>query len=353
MLTPRTKKQLIELEMIKRDTIFYLNLVQNMGKSQKHGILVFGLIPHVSLFIYETFCYFQKNFPDYARTINLKYKTILEHSRHRAKLLEEKDFLVFLAHNTQLDEEHFNREHTGWFKWRRFFQCDLGLYYYRDNIIHTTTNVYREQIDHKDLGQNIGAYIGHLYRNIVNAHLSNNDEPNRIIDRLVSYKDVKARKYLPSIFNGPQNTALNSGILATFAALNYYRYVLTDLVPGSPDTLFKIKYIVLYHSVIGIEKIKNQYYSELTDRSKDLIERIRADGEVRQKQKTKHFRNILVHYTINDNVPEANLDQNTYLVELIEHFFPVYSADSLNAEIDKQIDNVLCHLQAWLVDERK
>jgi len=353
MLSPTNTTQHIELEMIRSDTCFYYDLMQAVRASEKSSILILGITPYLSLFVIETYNYFCRNFPDYAQTLDLQHNELINKSRHKIKLLEEKGLIDLLADIANSDTDTFNRGHTGFFRWRRFFQKDLGLYYYQDNIIQTTHRVDRTLS--VEFGYAIGYYIGQLYRDLVtNSHLHNRYiQQNKFTDESIWCKDVKSSEYLLSIFNGPGPANVNNAILLLLATLNYCRHVLTDLVPGSPDTLFKLKYIVLHHSIISFRILRDRFYRGMfTEKSKLFLEDILKYGEREEKEKKKEFRNILVHYEIK-HVPENELDQNVRLFGLVEHFFPGYSADDLNDSIDDQIDKVLHHLREWFVYERK
>lgn len=355
MLSPTNTTQHIELEMIRSDTCFYYDLMQAVMASKKSSILFLGLTHYLSLFVTETYNYFCANFPDYAQTLGLQHKEAINKSRHKIKLLEEKGFIDLLADTANSDTDFFNRSHTGFFRWRKFFQKDLGLYYYQNNIIQTTHRIDRLS-DPFGFGRAIGNYIGRLYRDMfANFHLHNRYiQQNKFTDKSIWYKDVKSSKYLLSIFNGPGSTNVNNAILLLLAELNYCRHVLTDLAPGSPDTLFKLKYIILHHSIISFRKLQDRFYPQgvFTEKSKSFLKSILRDGQFKQKDNHENFRHILVHYAIKD-IPENELDKNVKLFGIVEHFFPGYSADDLNDLIDNQIDKVLHHLREWLIYEHK
>ena len=69
----------------------------------------------------------------------------------------------------------------------------------------------------------------------------------QISDSELKYVDTKSVKFLNSIFNGHGYEAINLTLLMFLTQINFLRFVLNQLMGSSPHTLFKFKFIALYH----------------------------------------------------------------------------------------------------------
>ena len=57
----------LELNLIKNDANFYLDFMLQLCKQESVGVLIFGLMPYLSLVTVESYNYIEKKFPDYAK----------------------------------------------------------------------------------------------------------------------------------------------------------------------------------------------------------------------------------------------------------------------------------------------
>ena len=73
----------LELESIKQDVDFYYDVMLKLSSKRTIGVLIFGLMPYLSLFTVETYNYFQANFPQNAKSILREHEEIITSSRMR------------------------------------------------------------------------------------------------------------------------------------------------------------------------------------------------------------------------------------------------------------------------------
>jgi len=68
------QKQLktLEINLIRKDIGFYDRLMELTLKKESTGILIFGMIPYISLFTIESYTYIKKVLPHYLR-LNLTH----------------------------------------------------------------------------------------------------------------------------------------------------------------------------------------------------------------------------------------------------------------------------------------
>ncbi len=367
-------KQAFELEMIKADVEFYHQLLMAISGEEVSGILSFGLIPYLSLFVVETYNYFCSSFPNFANVARRKHEDILCASRTRVKLFDDtrKDVVSQVDHlRWILDFCHswMNSKHVGLLGWvKRLIQTDMGLFFYGDHLVCTTqaalfnlgfekgdlaTTQRGEPVDlphlSRSIGYDIGEYLGFLLDR--SADTSNKSNTTLCAYHLTNSQfqceDHKAQQYLRDMYNGKETLHLNSCLLLFLTTINFLVYVFSQLVINSPDTWFKVKFITLYHVISGVKKLQNYFYKRFSKRSKGYLSRLIGDSEMKELLNHKlPFRNIMVHYEIRD-VPEGSLDPSVRYFGLVESCFDGLRFRDVNEMIDRQLLRVSNVLEAW------
>ena len=362
-----------EFLMIQNDIKFCNDLIHSMIASPKMGILSFSFLPYLSLFIVESFDYLNVNRHEYAQLIKPQYEDVLRASRVRVKLFEEDNIADIISWISEDQIAWYNHDHNGSFGWlKRIIQSDMGLFSYHNHIISTThiallnLGVIKEQQNtiassfmnnlsflSLSISEEIGRYISRLYLNLITTSQNDQTLPistYKITSEFVTHKDVKARTYYSSTFNGPASDQVNSGLLLLLSALNFFHKIMDRMSTDKNDTLLKFKFITLYHAIASIERLKNRYWSQglLSDRSKGFLKAILTDEEVKFITSTTKLRNILVHYSM-EGVPLAKLNLNTRLFGLVEYCYKGLSAEDLESLLDRQLLRILMSLEEWLV----
>lgn len=365
----------VEIELIKQDVGFYFDIMLNLATRQSIGILIFGLIPYLSLFTVETYKYLQNVFPQYARFVSREHKEIITASRMRIKLFDDKEQRVdgifeLLKWIMEFNKEWHINGHKGFLApLKRALQYDLGIFFYDSHIIGSThVGFFNIGYDKKDLpltsgdisnvlpslsksiGFALGNYLGQLCS--IPEFIPNNIEPvfsYNINDERMKYKDEKANRYLSVVFNGDKTIDMNFSLLLFLATLNFMQYIFRNVVIGSPPTLFKLKFVTLYHLVSSLEKLKKYYYSIdlLSNNSKSHFQDILEEKELALLRSRKAFRNILVHYTIR-GIPESSLNTSENLFGLIEYFFDGKTYAEIDKMLDEQIARISAILEEWI-----
>ena len=134
----------IELEVIKGDAIFYRNLLNQLISSERSDILIFGLIPYLSLFTIETYRYLQKTIPTYADSLTIKHAGIIGSSRMRVKLFDDSKkrldgMFELLNWITEFHIEWHIKKHKGIIGLlKRAIQKDMGIFAFQGHIIGST-----------------------------------------------------------------------------------------------------------------------------------------------------------------------------------------------------------------------
>ncbi|MBE2197647.1 MAG: hypothetical protein IAE79_03485 [Anaerolinea sp.] len=331
-----TKSQKIELLSIKEDTEFYRELILQLSSYSSSNVLIFGLFPYVSLYVEETFNYVQRTFPSVAGSLSPKYGNVIKSSRMRVKFFDDSKKRIdgmfeLLAWISEFNTEWHIHKHKGFLSpLKRMLQKDLGLFGYNGHLFGSThvglLNVGYEEGDlptnSKEISETLGksmfflskemgSYIGKLSDlfgvEMENASIKFFDY--RIDDELLGYRDEKSFKFFRSVFNGTGTEDLNFTLVYFLVTVNYFQHILKHTISGSPPTLFKIKFITLYHLASSLKKLQNYFYPKnvLTERSKKYLKELLRDGDLKLLGGQSDFRNILVHYGL-DGFPSGNID---------------------------------------------
>lgn len=365
----------VELELIRHDVSFYLDVMSNLAHKQSIGVLIFGLVPYLSLFTVETYKYLQSVYPSYARTLSQKHRDIINASRTRTKLFDDTEkhvdgVLELLKWIMKFNEEWHINEHKGFLApLKRALQDDLGIFFYDGHIIGSThIGLFNMGYEEKHLpatsleiskilpplsysiGEGLGSYLGQLssFPEFKPSSFGVNFSYN-IKDEKLKYRDQKAEKYFEAVFNSNKTVDLNFSLFLFLATLNFLRYIFNNIVMDSPITLFKLKFITLYHTASSLEKLKKYFYHKehLSARSKAYFEKVLRDEDLEYLKRQKKFRNILVHYKI-EEILENSLDSNLTLYGLVEHYFDGRTYDEIIRTLDEQIERISSILEEWI-----
>ena len=362
--------------MIKTDLGFYFNLMTEISKYKSASILIFGIVPYLSLFKVETSKYLWDNFPSYAHTLakNKKYDEVVQSSRMRIKFFDDTVKRVdgtfeLLDWIKRFHESHIN-QHKGLLGLlKRALQDDLGIFFYNGHVIGSThTGLFNLGFEEKqfpitskenfkvlgELSKSVGTEIGEYFGQLTQFHefaLSslNSHFVYNIQDNNLKYKDEKSRRFLARIFNGDKAEELNLSLLLLLTTVNFFQLIFNQLTDGSPSTMFKMKFVLLYHLASSLSKLQNYYYpkSLLTGQSKEFFKAILKDSDLRNLSRKSKFRNNMVHYRI-ENLPTEKLSFDKKLYGLVEYYFEGQSYDEVNQTLNVQIKRVAKLLEEWL-----
>ena len=368
--------QQIELDSINKDAHFYLTLGKKLHSRASSGVLFPNLIPYYSLFTIESHRYLQKMYPKFALALSNQFQPIINASRMRTKFFDDNQNRVdgtFELFDWIADFHHkwHIGAHKGWLaSIKRTLQDDLGVFFYQGHVISSThTGIFNLGYSKEELpttserissgigvlsfsvGESIGKYIAGIidFLEFLPAPEELNCIEYNLEDDLFGYIDIKSHKFLNSIFNGSGSEAINLSLLLFLTQINILKYILSNLVIGRTYTLFKLKYLVLYHLASSLQKILSYFYQEqiFNNQSLEYLKAIVKDKDLKEIASKSNFRNILVHYEIR-NVKEGVLNYDTKLYGLIEYFFDGRTYDEIDNITDKQIDRISLILEDWL-----
>ncbi|NET69509.1 MAG: hypothetical protein F6K62_00150 [Sphaerospermopsis sp. SIO1G2] len=359
-----------EISLIKNEANFYLEFMLNFIQTKSSGVLIFELLPYLSLFTVESSNYIQSCLPNYAEEISREYERVIRNSRMRIKFFDDTNNRVdgmfeLIDWISQFYEDWFINSHTSSIK--RDLQPDFGIFAYDGHIIGSThmsflfTGLGKEDISPNgeetgeimgkilhSVAQEMGAYLGCLNTYPEFMFTETNSFVYNIEDDKLGYKDVKSKEFFGCVFNKNHTIAINFSLVLFLATINFFRYILNRLFDKSPEILFKLKFIMLYHIVSSLQKLQDYCYPKnlLSEQSKEYLKDILKSKELK-KLTRKDLRNILVHYKL-EKVPPDLIDQGFDLKNLVEYFFPSQRFEEIDQKINDQIIHISDILEQWL-----
>jgi hypothetical protein len=375
-MTQQPIRQHVELELIRGDAFLYKHLMVHLPTKQSAAILLPSLVPYFSLFAVESCNYLQRSYPAFTDTLSEEMYPIISSSRMRVKFFDDtkkevEGTLEILDWIKGLHQEWHIRRHKGLLApIKRLLQDDLGLYFYNGHMVGSThtaiMNIGYSKADLPNRSDAMSDRLGHLSLSLgaalssyiagVISFLETKTQDRvadyynyRITDRELKYKDEKSERLLKHIFNGAGTGPINLVLLLFLTHVNFLLYIFDKLIIEQQYTMFKLKYIVLYHLGSSLEKLRayNQSSHVLTERSNNYLDSIISDAQFIDLTSQRRFRNTLVHYGIPPDL-DNHLSLDTTLFGLTEYFFAGRSYETICASVQSQIERVSTLLEEWL-----
>ena len=134
----------LELQCIKEDALFLIELFLSLEKKISSSIFSPSIFPYFSLFVLESYQYFQSRLPHHALSLSSQFEPIIRTSRLRIKFFEDKnnqvqDVFELLEWVKDFHKEWHFGDHKGILApLKRIIQDDFGIYLYAGNVIGTT-----------------------------------------------------------------------------------------------------------------------------------------------------------------------------------------------------------------------
>lgn len=286
--------------------------------------------------------------------------------RVRAKLFDGdglRETVSLFDKYEQRSEILFNQHHTGvkgFFA--RMIQCDLGLSFYGDDLVHTThlglaySSVIRSDPDMsgdpfdekagqqlRAWGYSIGRFVGAITELLHKQHPmpEENCEPSELskIELMIRDYDCKARKFYPALRRlldfGEAHAA---AFVWLVAQTNLVHRVLRAIFLGPGDFYFRTKFLSVYYILRGLKYIGAIEHARRS-RIRDLVADLMARPEARSLRKASEpFRNAIAHYGI-INVDVTRLSREKTMCDLIRALSP-WEQTELETLLDRQLENM-------------
>jgi hypothetical protein len=127
------KSKDIEIDLIISDAYFYDELMRLISSKQSNGILIFGIIPYISLFTIESYTYIKKVLPHHLRNLSKDNEKIIRNARMRLNFFDDSNNKVdgtfyLLDEISEFLKDWFINSHKGSLaSIRKKMQPDMGI----------------------------------------------------------------------------------------------------------------------------------------------------------------------------------------------------------------------------------
>ncbi|MFC5828482.1 hypothetical protein [Nonomuraea insulae] len=244
-----------------------------------------------------------------------------------------------------------------------FLETDLGLFSYGGKLITTTHSAtFHLGVDPVTLlTDGSGVYLHSIYEEYGRYFGASEADTGAHIDTFVSCldsenfnrwpDDVRADRYYRRVFNGEDTPDLNALLTVFRGMINFVDSVIgaSDDTRGIEYTVFKIRYLTLYHVLRSLRILSDERPRDLTERSARSINKITQTPEVELilDPAVRPFRNILAHYSLDSRVEVAKIDVSEPLFGLIPIYFPSHNTATFNETVNRCIRATAIVMEEW------
>lgn len=185
-----------------------------------------------------------------------------------------------------------------------------------------------------EMGQEIGSIIGKLFGVLYIENLTSTITTCNNTPKLYSIDTNTNRKH--NIFRTPYKKDINLNILNMLSTIGFVNNYISSLLPKDNLWLFRIRYIVTYYSLLGIEKIRNHLVNNY-DKEDILVQKSEKYISMRSSLFKSDFRNCMMHYNLYKDgkcaIKQEFLDSKKPFLGLVESCYNGKSFETLNLEV--------------------
>lgn len=324
----------------------------------KDPILHMMSIPYFALFCHETEKYFNIYFIDgeYANDITDIRNAIKIYGDRFAKSSKR-----FLTADLSQDEKFRNELRFDFMKqWDIYY--NLGIYCDIFGNVLGNTQLIEDTLALKNLndeerGQKafeIGREVGQAIGKIIHPF-----QQKKVLPKIQIYDNVPEVYYIDintnweeSIFKNNYKKEFNLFALHILSNLGFVNNFLSKLLQENNLWLFRIKYVVTYYSILGIEKMKN-YLQQQFGQEYALAKECDIYTAERATMFRTEFRNCMMHYDLYNNsicaIKEKYMNYEIPFFGLVESCYEGKDFKSLNKDITALSKNAESFLRKFVV----
>ncbi|MFE2550553.1 hypothetical protein ACFXGI_18685 [Streptomyces sp. NPDC059355] len=341
-----------------------LGALSDPRQAKLAGVASLCMTPFFSLVIHEARAKIDMITPSPPLDFSAEAAEVCARSRNSLKLFEDNQRWV--AGQLEFYRNEIIGTHADhflgntWLRLARFLEVDLSLFTYGDALVCTNHSAaFHLGIEPKLLfAENGEAYVRSIMQQMgrcLGALGASTDAegPKTFVShatgRMLNDSEVRADKYYRRVFGGNEAPTLNSLLTVCQAKVNF---VTSLLVTGSNPldleySVFKIRYVTLYHVLASLTRLGNDPDQRLSDSSRSALERITGAPEAVAitDGATRGFRNTLVHYDPRSTA--SSLDIAEPLFGLVPVYFPEHDYGSLSALVDRCAHATARGLNDW------
>jgi hypothetical protein len=324
------------------------------------SVAYFCMFPFMSLFVHESEAKLRLLVPQVSSLMSNSAKEVVARSRHSLKLFDDTNRglpgqLAFFRNEIEPAHRRAFLRPIPW-PWAK----DLGVYSY-DGVPISTTHVATFVIGYeprrlytkamsmevRSIAVEYGQYFAAMGATLDSHALS---FASSLDATKLSSNDHRSTRYYRRVFNGPETPDLNALLIVFQAIVNFATNVLSlDTNSVSWQTVFKIRFLTLYHVLTGLAKLSGSQRGDLTTRSVMQMNTIldTADTALLTSPSIRPLRNTLMHYGLDSRIPIATLSLHAPLYGLVAACLPGHDHASLEATITRQLELTAVTMNQW------
>jgi hypothetical protein len=297
--------------------------------------------------------------PALAALLQDRFALITARARHAAKLLDDtkKTYIDVLTDFDRILTDHHEQLTGNTFRWARWLETDLGLYYCKDRLAGATVPAaYRLGLTITDDGTIAGEDLRAVTEEwggtlaVLGAAALDAREPTGTIDFAsdcaISYRDRVASRYFPRRFETEFHDSLKALLLLIEGDLNTARTLLPHTSQGHEQPVFRARTISLCHSLTALQRIAS-HYSSLDTAGLRGLRGLLTDAPTQRllSREGNLVRNRCVHYQMDD--PAVRIDLSLPMFGIVEGVYPGNTWARFDADVAAVTGRVADHLSNW------
>ena len=357
-------KHEIANRLIESDLMFSRRFLESVLTDRENAVIpIFCMNNYLSLFICESHRTLKVIDPQRAALLAYNYEAVIEKARNSVKLFDgsKVGHAGVLSEFTGIIANNRGRFlNNTWFPPARVLETDLGEWRYRGRLV-STTQVACFFMGISSIAVSDVPNIGQNYSAIARSQAEYIDQATRSLSwhgpsfmAAMSFSELKSRdrrseRYFKRLFDVALSDELTASLSTFQCSLNFLDVmVAADQNAASAETIFKLRFISLYHVLSSLTELKAKYGSKLNSASLGFL-----DAILRHQMSTtiKHadgrgFRNTLVHYTPEERVV-AQLSLRASYYGLVEAYYPAYDFPTFSREVGEHTTRVAALLDEW------
>jgi hypothetical protein len=363
MLGMPTPDQL-QVHAIQRDVDFvgrFIGSLHHPGMSTRaSSVSCFCMFPFLSLFVYESQARLSQVVPQVSGVVSNTAKEVVARSRHSLKLFDDTKRglpgqLAYFRNDIEPAHRRVFLRPIPW-PWAK----DLGIYSY-DGIPISTTHVATfaigyeprklftatSSVEIRSIAEEYGRYLASLGATADPQAVS---FASRLDAARLTEEDYRSDRYYRSIFNGSGTPDVNALLNVFRVMVNFAAKVLPlDESPEAAQTIFKIRFLTLYHVLASLITLRSGERGNVTARSVAHLNIIldTADASLLTSPPIKPLRNTLMHYGLDQRINAAALSLQTPLYGLVSACLPSHDYTTFDATVSRQLELTAATMKRW------
>ncbi|MFJ7913060.1 hypothetical protein [Kitasatospora sp. NPDC096204] len=335
-------------------------VVEDTGRAV---VPIFCMNSYLSLIIHESYRTLKVNDPGFAASLAYEHEETIQRARLSVKFFDDSKTGLDKAGDAFariIDEGRQVFLGNTWFSLARWLETDLAEFRYRGRLVATTHTVAFTMALRADALQDLPA-LGPELRAVARAQSAYISQAaghlpwrgpsfmNSITHDAVQDRNHRSERHFNQIFDAGLPEKMKASLTAFQCSLNVLDAMLRDDDnPASAETVFKLRYITLYHVLSSLEKLRDEYENALGSASRSLLATMLdhpVSAEIRSGE-ARHFRNTLIHYTPAEHLA-SKLSTNAPYYGLVEACFPDRDFPSLWAAVAEHTGWMAALMDQW------